>query len=249
MNWKFLLQNETLFQNDQWAFYCKNSTKVIESWLSMSPEILYESDNFLLIPWHLIPIERSNLYTIAALSPRIELNYFLLADEPLKNITSYDKRTTLFCTDLHAIQIIKHFNPSIVVLDNNKDSDLEIKLLPTNRELWVKDISKKFAQSLSTQEFIPPVASGILAAVTFSDDLDTRKFLAKQHTEDSKLAGNIERELKKRLGKQLIAAHVSKDKAYNYHANMVLQKNEELNFHAYSQSTILDYSNNFIEKI
>ncbi len=73
------------------------------------------------------------------------------------------------------------------------------------------------AQNFHFTELVPLVGSGVLCAVTRSDDTDTRKFLRPYHHAATAECVNIERQLKKLAHPHELNAFVYTDKQHYFH--------------------------------
>lgn len=221
---------------------------LVDNWADISNALIQSDQGYCIISLTKIPIERTEEFTIAALSPRLEYRYYLIDSSPLKNVGFYSSDYTISCKSDYGKKLIKFFNSDICI-EESQVSSLSLKLM-TERES--NHLENGYIQKLSHYEFVPPTSSGIFAAICHSKDLETRKWLYNKHCTLTKDISNIERsivDICKTSELDLLAVYAHKDAKGHFHCFAVINQEEKLLFKQYSQSTTFNFAQNFINKI
>lgn len=221
---------------------------LVDNWANITDALVQSDQGYCIIPLDKIPLKRSEEITIAALSPRLEFRYYLLDSVPLKNIGFYTSDHSISCKSTYGQKLIQFFNEKIGI-NQSKDTELALKLMTAQK---ANQLDQKYIQKLSHTEFVPPTSSGIYAAICYTKDLETRKWLYNKHCHLTKDIANIERsivDLCQQSQIDLLATYAEKDSKDHFHCFAVINQEKTLLFKQYSQSTTYNFAQNFINKI
>lgn len=216
-----------------------------EQWVDTYEDGLYQLKHgkpYVLIPWSKVPLDQQDNIAIAGVSTRIPVQYFLCSNKPINNLALYPKNTKIHAP-VEFYALLSDIQPTFI-FTTKEEAEIEIVLQTEHCNL-----SKTLFQApLSTQEFIPEAAVGFIVAITLYSNEVTRKTIYPYHQAISGNIGFIERSLKKQFGPKVTGIHVTTDNQSNYHG-MVLMAESKVEYCLHSQSTFVDFIDNFAKKI
>ena len=187
-----------------------------------------------------IAVGQHSDWVIAGLSKRRHSGYSLITADPKRSDTNVGQAlaslpngaAVAVRSDMERLQL-SAFTSNISILDQKENTSIETLLeslqngdiaacvVPNEEYECCRSASSSWASdyAFNPKEFVPEAGSGVLAYLTLSDDIATRRAVKKIHHSEVAEITNIERGLKQIVGEQgkRVAAYSEKDLQAYYH--------------------------------